>query len=64
MKNLLLILISFISINVFSQKNIFDTLKIDSSTKIIGRYPHYDQSKTYEKYNFYYRRFFRNIKFC
>src|SRR5215216_5603240 len=37
---------------VFSQKNLFDTLKVDCSTKIIGRYPQYDKSKTYEKYNF------------
>jgi len=40
------------TIQVFSQKNLFDTLKVDASTKIIGRYPHYDKSKTYEKYNF------------
>lgn len=52
MKNLLLILIVLFSTNVFSQKNIFDTLTIDSTTKIVGRYPQYDKSKTYEKYNF------------
>jgi hypothetical protein len=40
------------TIQVFSQKNLFDTLKVDASTKIIGRYPQYDKSKTYEKYNF------------
>lgn len=37
---------------VFSQKELFDTLKIDSTTKIIGRYPQYDKNKTYEMYNF------------
>lgn len=52
MKNLLLILITFSSTNLLGQKNIFDTLVIDSTTKIIGRYPQYDKSKTYEKYNF------------
>lgn len=52
MKNLLLILIAFSSTNLLGQKNIFDTLVIDSTTKIIGRYPQYDKSKTYEKYNF------------
>jgi len=52
MKNLLFILIALFSANVFSQKNVFDTLSIDSSTKIIGKYPQYDKNKTYEKYNF------------
>ena len=27
-------------------------MKIDATTKIIGRYQHYDKDKTYEKYNF------------
>lgn len=52
MKKLLFILIVLFSTNIFSQRKIFDTLTIDSSTKIIGRYPQYDKSKTYEKYNF------------
>jgi len=52
MKNLLLILTILFSTHSFSQKNIFDTLTIDSTTKIIGRYPQYDKTKTYEKYNF------------
>jgi hypothetical protein len=42
----------FLTIKMFSQKNLFDTLKVDANTKIIGRYPQYDKSKTYEKYNF------------
>lgn len=50
---LLLIAISLIlTMQLFGQKKLFDTLKIDRSTKIIGRYPQYDKSKTYEKYNF------------
>ena len=53
MKQLLsLLTILIINLNVFGQKNIFDTLTIDSTTKIIGRYPQYDKLKTYEKYNF------------
>ena len=52
MKKFLIVLIIIISNNAFSQKNIFDTLVIDSTTKIIGRYPQYDKTKTYEKYNF------------
>jgi hypothetical protein len=31
----------------------FDTLKIDSNTKLIDRYSHYDQTKTYKRFNFY-----------
>lgn|SRR5690606_8842430 len=52
MKRVLFFLILVITNNIYSQKNLFDTLTIDSSTKIIGRYPHYDKTKTYEKYNF------------
>jgi hypothetical protein len=37
---------------IYGQKSLFDSLNINSTTKIIGRYPHYDESKTYEKYNF------------
>jgi hypothetical protein len=43
---------SILTIQLYAQKNLFDTLKIDASTKIIGRHPQYDKSKTYEKYNF------------
>lgn len=50
---LLLLLLSLSTINqAFSQKKLFDTLKVDATTKIIGRYPQYDKAKTYEKYNF------------
>lgn len=52
MKKFLIVLIIITSKNVFSQKNVFDTLTIDSTTKIIGKYPQYDKTKTYEKYNF------------
>ncbi|UUV20773.1 hypothetical protein [Paenimyroides aestuarii] len=52
MKKLFVLILLISSINVFSQKNIFDTLTIDSTTKIIGRYPQYDKTKTYKKYNF------------
>jgi hypothetical protein len=52
MKPSLIAIFLILTLQVFSQKNLFDTLKIDTNTKIIGRYPQYDKSKTYEKYNF------------
>ena len=48
----LILFVLFISSKGFGQKELFDTLKIDATTKIIGRYPQYDKDKTYEKYNF------------
>ena len=48
----LFVLITFIPNFVIGQKTLFDSLKVDKTTKIIGRNPHYDKSKTYEKYNF------------
>jgi hypothetical protein len=41
-----------ISINCFSQNFIPKNIKVDSTTKIIGRYPQYDKNKSYEKWNF------------
>ncbi|MBK9381088.1 MAG: hypothetical protein IPN39_07150 [Chitinophagaceae bacterium] len=52
MKLSLIAIFSILTLQLFAQKNLFDTLKIDPSSKIIGRYPQYDKSKTYEKYNF------------
>ena len=52
MKVILSIFFLCIINSAFSQKQLFDTLKVDASTKIIGRYPQYDKSKAYEKYNF------------
>jgi hypothetical protein len=51
-RKVLIILLLTITNQVFCQKNLFDTLVINSTTKIIGRYPQYDASKTFEKYNF------------
>ena len=48
MNKILYFLILIISNNVFSQKNLFENLTIDKNTKIIGRYPQYDKTKTYE----------------
>lgn len=49
----IIILFFLITTNqVLSQKKLFKTLKIDGTTKIIGRYPQYDKNRTYEKYNF------------
>lgn len=53
---------------VLGQRNLFDTLKVDRTTKIIGRYPQYDRSKTFKRYNFIIEdsikieEFIRNIK--
>lgn len=52
MKVLFLGLSIILTNQAFSQKKLFKTLEIDSTTKIIGRYPQYDKSKTYERYNF------------
>lgn len=52
MKLLFTSLFLFLALYVSGQKTLFETLKIDSTTRIIGRYPQYDKSKTYEKYNF------------
>lgn len=52
MKKVILLILIFIATDLYSQKVLFDTLKVDSSTKIIGRYPQYDKTKTYEKFNF------------
>ena len=42
-----------ISISLTAQeKYIFDTSKIDATTKLIGRYPQYDKQKTYKEFNF------------
>lgn len=48
----ILIIIATIPNIVLGQNILFDTLKVDNTTKIIGMNPHYDKSKTYEKYNF------------
>lgn len=51
--NIIITLTAFIiSVTCFGQKALFDTLKVDSKTKIIGRYPQYDKNRTYGKYNF------------
>lgn len=52
MKLSIIAIFSILTMQLFGQKNLFDTLKIDTGTKIIGRYPQYDKSKTYERYNF------------
>ena len=52
MKKVILLILIFITNSFYGQKVLFDTLKVDSKTKIIGRYPQYDKSKTYEKFNF------------
>ncbi|MCX6232299.1 MAG: hypothetical protein NTZ33_12240 [Bacteroidetes bacterium] len=52
-KSFSLLIILFWGINLFSQRPLlYDTLSINSKTKLIGRYPHFDKDKTYEKWNF------------
>lgn len=52
MRKILIVISLVITSQAFGQKTLFDTLKVDSKTKIIGRYPQYDKNKTFEKYNF------------
>ena len=53
MKKYFLIAALILSLNVHAQdKLMFDTLKIDATTKLIGRYPQYDKQKTYRSLNF------------
>ncbi|MGE8526239.1 hypothetical protein [Chryseobacterium rhizosphaerae] len=50
-KKIIVVLI-ILSNYCFGQKTLFDTLKIDNTTRIIGRYSQFDKNKTYEKFNF------------
>ena len=51
-KSFSLLAFVIIPILTLAQKSLFDTLVIDSSTKIIGRYPHNDKTRKYESLNF------------
>lgn len=53
MKNLftLILLLSFLV--SFSQKSlVFENLQLNENMRLIGMYPHYDEKRTYENYNF------------
>jgi hypothetical protein len=53
MNKLLFVIFSTISLTTFAQELlIFDALKIDANTKLIGRYPQYDNQKIYKSLNF------------
>lgn len=53
MKKYILIATLVYSLNLSAQHNLlFDTSKINANTKLIGRYPQYDQQKTYKSLNF------------
>jgi hypothetical protein len=53
MNKCLLIASLFLALNLYAQNNLmFDTSKIGVNTKLIGRYPQYDKSKTYRALNF------------
>ncbi|CAM3498331.1 hypothetical protein FSS13T_10670 [Flavobacterium saliperosum S13] len=52
MRKFIILMTLLISNQTFSQKTLFDTLTVNSKTKIIGRYPQYDKNKSFEKYNF------------
>jgi hypothetical protein len=54
MKTFLFSFFCIISYTLIAQeKYIFDTSKIDNTTKLIGRYPQYDEYKTYKEFNFF-----------
>ena len=53
MKKILFAFFLTISLSLTAQeKYIFDTSKIDATTKLIGRYPQFDKQKTYREFNF------------
>ena len=52
MRLILLLFIINISSQALCQKLLFDTLLVDSTTKIIGRYPHNYDDKTFGMFNF------------
>lgn len=53
MKRLFLILTLVYSLPLCAQDNLmFDTSKIDATSKLIGRYPQYDKQQTYKYLNF------------
>ena len=53
MRVILFILLSIICFSLTAQdKYIFDTSKVDASTKLIGRYPQFDKKQTYKEFNF------------
>jgi hypothetical protein len=68
MRTILILFFLFLTNQVFSQKKLFDTLKIDATTKIIGLYQLNDKGTTDEKYNFIIEdsikieKFIKNIK--
>jgi hypothetical protein len=54
MKQKYLIILLLIIANQLSGQNklLFANIEVNDSMKLIGMYPHYDQDKTFEKYNF------------
>ena len=53
MKTSINLVFAFIFFNSFSQKSlVFETNKLSENMRLIGMYPHYDENKTYENYNF------------
>lgn len=52
MKKILIAIFLIVANKAFSQRTLFENLKIDSGIKIVGIYDHHDTKKTCEKYNF------------
>ncbi|MFD0991481.1 hypothetical protein ACFQ1R_15385 [Mariniflexile jejuense] len=53
MKRQITFIILLLSFNSFSQKTlVLEDLQLNEKTRLIGMYPHYDEKRTYENYNF------------
>lgn len=53
MKILIKIILLLFCFSCFSQKSqVFENLELNENMRLIGMYPHYDQERTYESYNF------------
>lgn len=53
MKNLFTLSLLLFFLTSFSQKSlVFEDIQLKKDMRLIGMYPHYDEQKTYEKYNF------------
>ena len=53
MKLNIIVFFLFIGINSFAQETlVFEELDLTDNSRLIGMYPHYDEEKTFEEYNF------------
>lgn len=52
MRLLFALLLTGLITNMQAQKTLFDSLRVDKNTRIIGHYPHFDHSQKYRSLNF------------